>query len=329
MSPYQKYIHLSRYAKWQEDTKRRETYEETVNRYVSFFQDRFPESFPTELIRDGILNQYAMPSMRCLMTAGKALSRDEIAGFNCSFLAIDHPKAFDEILYILMNGTGQGFSVERQHIANLPIISEDFHDVETVIEVRDSRIGWASAFRNLLAMLWVGQIPSWDMSKVRGKGERLKVFGGRSSGPEPLDDLFSFSVELFKKAAGRRLNSIECHDLACKVADIVVVGGVRRSALISLSNLSDDRMRNAKNGQWWIGNQQRALANNSVSYTEKPDIEIFLREWATLIESKSGERGIFNRVAAQKKSDNGRRDHTQVIGTNPCRRNQFKKCVCL
>lgn len=258
--------------------------------------------------------------MRCLMTAGPALDRDNIAGYNCSYVAIDHPRAFDEILYILMCGTGVGFSVERQCVNSLPLINEDMYNVETVIQVHDSRIGWATAFRQLLALLYAGQIPRWDLSKLRPKGARLKTFGGRASGPDPLNHLFQFCVDIFKRAAGRKLNSLECHDIVCKIADIVIVGGVRRSALISLSNLSDDRMRNAKNGQWWISSPQRALANNSAAYTEKPEIEIFLKEWLTLIESKSGERGIFNRVSANKKiASTGRRkvDGYQ-FGTNPC-----------
>lgn len=261
-----------------------------------------------------------MPSMRCLMTAGPALERDNVAGFNCTYVAIDHPRAFDEVLYLLMCGCGVGFSVERQFIANLPVINEDFYNVETVIQVHDSRIGWSTAFRQLIALLYAGQIPHWDLSKLRPKGARLKTFGGRASGPEPLNQLFKFCVEVFKRAAGRRLNSIECHDMVCKIADIVIVGGVRRSALISLSNLSDERMRNAKTGQWWIGNPQRALANISSAYTEKPDIEIFLKEWLSLIESKSGERGIFNRVSATKKAASTGRRKTEGIsfGTNPC-----------
>lgn len=233
---------------------------------------------------------------------------------------MDHPRAFDENLYILLNGCGVGFSVERQYVNQLPIISETMFPCETVISVHDSKLGWASAFKQLIALLYAGQIPSWDMSKVRPKGARLKTFGGRASGPEPLNDLFHFTVNLFKKAAGRRLNSLECHDLMCETANVAVVGGVRRASLISLSNLSDDRMRNAKNGQWWDISPQRRLANNSVCYTEKPEIEIFLREWLTLIESKSGERGIFNRVSAQKKANQtGKRDGSLIQGTNPCR----------
>jgi ribonucleoside-diphosphate reductase alpha chain len=288
-------------------------------RYTAFFKKR-STLFPEEEIKEAILALKVMPSMRCLMTAGPALDRDNIAGYNCSYVAIDHPRAFDEILYILMCGTGVGFSVERQFINSLPLINEDMYNAETVIQVHDSRIGWATAFRQLIALLYAGQIPRWDLTKLRPKGARLKTFGGRASGPEPLNHLFQFCVDVFRRAAGRKLNSLECHDIVCKIADIVIVGGVRRSALISLSNLSDDRMRNAKNGQWWISSPQRALANNSAAYTEKPEIEIFLKEWLTLIESKSGERGIFNRVSAIKKiASTGRRkiDGYQ-FGTNPC-----------
>ena len=315
----QQYVHLSRYARWLEDENRRETWEETVSRYTDFFAARFPELYPADRINKSIRTLRTMPSMRALMTAGPALDRDEMAGFNCSYVAIDHVRAFDEILYILMCGTGVGFSVERQFINNLPTVSEDFHQSDTLITVKDSKIGWASAFREMVSMLYAGQIPKWDVSKVRPAGAKLKTFGGRASGPKPLVDLFNFTTALFKKAAGRKLTSVECHDLVCKVADIVVVGGVRRSALISLSNLSDDRMRVAKSGQWWVDNGQRALANNSAAYTEKPDMEIFLEEWLALIQSKSGERGIFNRVAAKKKAaEFDRRDPNHEFGTNPC-----------
>lgn len=315
----QQYIHLSRYARWLEDEKRRETWEETVDRYASFFKGRFPDSYPQQRIADAIKHLDVMPSMRALMTAGPALDKDEVAGFNCSFVAVDHVRSFDEILYILMCGTGVGFSVERQHIANLPTISETMHPCDATIVVPDSKVGWASSFRQLLSLLYNGQIPTWDVSKIRPAGAKLKTFGGRASGPRPLEDLFAFTVEMFTKAAGRKLNSVECHDLVCKIADIVVVGGVRRSALISLSNLSDDRMRVAKSGQWWIENGHRALANNSAAYTEKPDMELFMEEWMALVKSKSGERGIFNRVAAKKKVlESGRRNPNFDFGTNPC-----------
>lgn len=320
LNDYQRFIHASRYARWLPDESRRETWKETVDRYTGFFSNRFPEVFPTEDVNKAIHNLDVMPSMRCLMAAGPALERDEIAGYNCSFVAIDSPKAFDEVMYVLMCGTGVGFSVERQFTNNLPTIAEEFHETDTTIRVKDSRIGWASAYRELISLLYSGRLPKWDVSGVRPAGARLKTFGGRASGPKPLEDLFAFTVHTFKKAAGRKLNSLECHDIVCKVADIVIVGGVRRSALISLSNLTDDRMRNAKNGAWWESDVQRALANNSVAYTEKPDVGIFLKEWGTLYDSKSGERGIFNRVAATKKaSSNGRRDVEGFdYGTNPC-----------
>lgn len=320
LTDYQRFIHASRYARWLPEENRRETWKETVDRYTGFFKNRFPDTFPADDVNKAIHNLDVMPSMRCLMTAGPALERDEIAGYNCSFVAIDSPKAFDEVMYILMCGTGVGFSVERQFTNNLPSIAEEFHETDTTIRVKDSRIGWASAYRELISLLYSGRLPKWDTSGVRPAGTRLKTFGGRASGPKPLEDLFSFTVHTFKKAAGRKLNSLECHDLVCKVADIVIVGGVRRSALISLSNLTDDRMRNAKNGAWWESDVQRALANNSVAYTEKPDVGIFLKEWGTLYDSKSGERGIFNRVAATKKaSSNGRRDVEGFeYGTNPC-----------
>ena len=330
-SEYQHFIHLSRYARWRDKLGRRETWEETVNRYISYFQDKYPV-LPASLwesLRTGILDLDVMPSMRCLMTAGTALDRDNVAGYNCSFLAFEKPKRFDEMMYILMCGTGVGFSVERQFINKLPEVASEFEETSTTIVVSDSKQGWAKAYRELISLLYAGQIPKWDMSRVRPAGARLKTFGGRASGPGPLDDLFNFTIETFTNAQGRKLNSIEVHDLACKIADIVVVGGVRRSALISLSNLTDERMRRAKNGTWWDDNSQRGLANNSVCYTERPDIEIFLREWMSLIESKSGERGIFNREGAKKKVTSiGRRDPEFEFGTNPCseiilRPNQF------
>ena len=330
MDQYQQFIHKSRYARWLPEQKRRETWAETVNRYVSFWVDRGQIDQKTSAkMFDAIHNMDVMPSMRCMMTAGEALDKDNVAGFNCSYLAIDSPRSFDELMYVLMCGTGVGFSVERNFITKLPVIAESFHKTDSVIVVADSKIGWASAFRELISLLYAGKIPKWDMSKVRPSGARLKTFGGRASGPEPLVDLFNFCVEVFTKAAGRKLTSIECHDVVCKVADIVVVGGVRRSALISLSNLSDPRMAKAKSGNWWELEGQRRLANNSVAYTEKPDFESFLGEMQNMYESKAGERGIFSRVAAQKiAARNGRRDPEQDFGTNPCseiilRSNQF------
>ena len=330
MDQYQQFIHKSRYARWLPEEGRRERWDETVNRYVDFWKDRGQINDKEALkLFNAIFNLEVMPSMRCMMTAGEALNKDNVAGFNCSYLHIDSPRSFDELMYVLMCGTGVGFSVERNFINKLPIVAETFHKTDSVIVVADSKIGWASAFRELISLLYAGKIPKWDMSKIRESGARLKTFGGRASGPEPLDDLFHFCVGIFQKAAGRKLTSIECHDVCCKIADIVVVGGVRRSALISLSNLSDPRMAKAKNGNWWDTEGQRRLANNSVAYTEKPDFESFLAEMQNMYESKAGERGIFSRVAAQKiAARNGRRDPDQDFGTNPCseiilRSNQF------
>ena len=323
---YQNYIAISRYARWIEKENRRETWSETVERYVSYMQGRYEKLTNKKLDKkerdrwvDAITTLKVMPSMRALMTAGPALDKDNVAGFNCSYVAIDNVRTFDEIMYILMCGTGVGFSVERQYVDKLPEIAEKFHTTETVIKVRDSKIGWAKSYRELIAMLYAGQIPQFDMSLVRPAGAKLKTFGGRASGPDPLRDLFKFSIETFQKANGRKLTSIECHDIVCKIADVVVCGGVRRSALISLSNLSDIRMRDAKTGQWWDNNPQRSYANNSVAYTEKPDIGTFMKEWVSLYDSKSGERGIFNRVASQKMATrSGRRDGDFDFGTNPC-----------
>ena len=330
MNEYQEFIHKSRYARWLPEEGRRETWAETVQRYVDFWDNRGQiTKADGEKMYKAIYNLDVMPSMRCLMTAGEALDKDNVAGFNCSYLHIDHQKSFDEMMYVLMCGTGVGFSVERQFIDKLPTVAESFHETDTTIVVADSKIGWASAFRELIAMLYAGKVPKWDMHKVRPAGARLKTFGGRASGSQPLEDLFIFCVGIFQKAKGRRLTSIECHDICCKIAEVVVVGGVRRSALISLSNLSDPRMAKAKSGDWWRNEGQRALANNSVSYTEKPDFESFLSEMHTMYDSKAGERGIFSRVAAQKiAAKNGRRDPEHSFGTNPCseiilRSNQF------
>jgi ribonucleoside-triphosphate reductase (thioredoxin) len=328
MDNYSKFIAASRYARWQDSEGRRETWEETAARYVSYWGNKLGNE-EKQKITSAIVNLEVMPSMRCVMTAGPALDRDNVAGFNCSYLPIDHPKAFDELMYILMCGTGVGFSVERQYIAKLPEIAETLHPTDTTIDVADSKIGWAKAMRQLIAMLYAGEVPSWDVSKVRAAGERLKIFGGRASGPKPLVDLFQYTVDAFKKAAGRKLNSLECHDLCCKIAEVIVVGGVRRSALISLSNPSDGRLRNAKSGQWWEEQGQRALANNSACYTEKPEFNFFMDEMKALYDSKSGERGVFSRVAAQKiAARNKRREANHDFGTNPCseiilRPNQF------
>ena len=330
MDNYQSYIHKSRYARYLPGENRRESWEETVLRYVNYFEEQGKlNTAESDEIKDAILRMDVMPSMRALMTAGEALDRDNVAGFNCSYLPIDHPRAFDEMMYILMCGTGVGFSVERQYVTKLPEVAEDMHPTETVIHVVDSKIGWAKAFRELISLLYSGHVPTWDVTGVRPAGAPLKTFGGRASGPEPLVDLFKFTVDLFKSARGRKLSSIECHDLCCKIAQIVVVGGVRRSALISLSNLTDDRIRRAKHGQWWVDNPHRGLANNSACYTEKPDFEAFLEEWRSLYESRSGERGMFSRVASQRQAaKNGRRDPEWDFGTNPCseiilRPNQF------
>lgn len=318
MDQYQQYIHKSRYARYLDEEQRRETWEETVMRYVEFWKDKLTLEEQGE-IYTSILNMEVMPSMRCMMTAGPALDRDNVAGFNCSYLPIDSPRSFDELMYILLNGTGVGFSVERDYVSQLPVIADTFHDTETTIVVADSKIGWASSFRELISLLYAGKVPKCDLTRVRPAGARLKTFGGRASGPQPLADLFNFSVDMFKGAAGRKLTSLECHDLVCKIADIVVVGGVRRSALISLSNVTDNRMANAKNGEWYLTNGQRALANNSAVYSERPDFDTYSSEMKRLYDSKSGERGIFSRVAAQKvAARNERRDATHKFGTNPC-----------
>ena len=326
---YQAFIHTSRYARWLEKENRRETWPETVARYMtnvvvnklSTFSDvsqKTKSDWALLKIEQAILNLSVMPSMRAMMTAGPALDRDHTAGYNCSYLPVDDPKAFDEAMYILLCGTGVGFSVERQYIQNLPEVPE-LSDSETTVVVKDSKEGWAKGLRQVLALLWAGEIPKWDVSQIRPSGARLKTFGGRASGPAPLIDLFNFAVNTFKAASNRRLSSLECHDLMCYIGQIVVVGGVRRSAMISLSNLSDGRMRHAKSGNWWETAGHRALANNSVCYTEKPDSETFLREWLSLVESKSGERGVFNRQACKALAvRNDRRDPNHEFGTNPC-----------
>ena len=334
---YQSFIHLSRYSRWLPDEGRRETWIETVSRFSNFMQIHLKKNLGVEIesetwrqIEDYIIGLSVMPSMRALMTAGTALERENVAGYNCSYIPIDNPKAFDEILYILMNGTGVGFSVERQYADKLPTIPDrEFEKTDDVVSVSDSKEGWARAFMDLISYLYTCRIPKINVSKVRPAGQRLKTFGGRASGPQPLVNLFDFVIDKFKNAKGRKLNSMECHDIACKTGEVVVVGGVRRSALISLSNLSDQRLRAAKSGAWWETTPERALANNSVVYTEKPDAGIFMKEWLSLYESKSGERGIFNRVSAQEKArENGRRNGGYDFGTNPCseiilRPNQF------
>ena len=316
---YQSFIHTSRYARWLDEEGRRETWSETVDRYINnLVGSKVPQDMADEL-RFAIMDLSVMPSMRALMTAGAALDRDNVAGYNCSYLPVDDPKSFDEAMFILLCGTGVGFSVERQFISKLPDVPETMFNSDTVIVVKDSKEGWAKALRQVIALLYSGEIPKWDTSKIRPAGAKLKTFGGRASGPAPLIDLFNFVTRVFTNAKGRKLSSVECHDIMCKIGEVVVVGGVRRSAMISLSNLSDDRMRHAKSGSWWENDPQRALANNSVSYTEKPDAVSFMREWMSLVESGSGERGIFNRQAsvAQAKK-NGRRDPNFDFGTNPC-----------
>ena len=325
-SLYQQFIHKSRYARWLWDENRRESWDETVARYFDFFEDHLYDTVHFKLdsdtrreLEESVLSLKTMPSMRCMMTAGEALKRENVAGYNCSYVAVDNPRSFDEILYILMNGTGVGFSVESKFTEQMPIVAEKLYESETTIMVADSKLGWAKALKELIHLLYSGQIPKWDLSKVRPAGAPLKTFGGRASGPGPLDSLFKFCVETFKKATGRRLTTLEAHDIVCKIAEIVVVGGVRRSALISLSDLSDDRMRVAKSGEWWKENVQRALANNSYVVRENIDVGIFMKEWLSLYESHSGERGIFSRTASKKQAEKfGRRDPNHDFGTNPC-----------
>ena len=324
---YQEYIHLSRYSRWLPEEKRRETWEETVSRYFKFFEAHLKENYSYEIpigtyieLEEAVLNLEVMPSMRCLMTAGPALKKENIAGYNCAYTPVDNVKSFDEILYVLMNGTGIGFSVETQHIQKLPFVPGELYPTDTIIKVRDSKLGWAKAFRELLSLLWTGLIPSWDMSEVRPAGSVLKTFGGRASGPEPLVSLFQFTVEKFKGAVGRRLRALECHDIVCKIAECIVVGGVRRSALLSLSDLGDDELRNCKSGEFGYENAQRYLANNSANYHEKPDLGTFLKEWRSLYMSKSGERGLFSTLNAKKHTEKlgKRRNVEHEFGTNPC-----------
>ena len=335
---YQEYIHLSRYARWDYNQGRRETWDETVERYFNFFTEWLEEKHEYKLengekteLENVVKDLGVMPSMRCLMTAGPALKKENTAGYNCSYVKVDNQRSFDEILYVLMNGTGVGFSVEEEYTTQLPVIPDELYDTDTVIVVADSKLGWAKAFKELISLLYGGHVPKWDVSKVRPAGAPLKTFGGRASGPEPLVDLFNFTINTFRNAKGRKLKQVECHDIVCKTAEIVVVGGVRRSALISLSDLNDREMRFAKSGQWWEQNVQRALANNSVNYKEKPDVGTFMREWLSLYDSKSGERGIYNSMSAKRTVEriNGRyrdgsgdyirrRDPREDFGTNPC-----------
>jgi len=335
---YQEYIHLSRYARWDYDLGRRETWDETVGRYFNFFTEWLEEKHDYKLengqrieLENTVKELKVMPSMRCLMTAGPALEKENVAGYNCAYIKVDSPRSFDEILYVLMNGTGVGFSVEQEHTNQLPAVPDELYDTDTVVVVADSKLGWAKAFKELVSLLYGGHIPKWDVSKVREAGAPLKTFGGRASGPAPLVDLFKFTINTFKNSLGRKLHPVECHDIVCKTAEIVVVGGVRRSALISLSNLNDREMRFAKHGEWYTHNVQRALANNSVNYKEKPDVGTFMREWLSLYDSKSGERGIYSSMSAQRhteklntqrKNEDGtyiqRRVAREDFGTNPC-----------
>ena len=335
---YQEYIHLSRYARWDYDLGRRETWDETVGRYFNFFTEWLEKKHDYKLengqrieLENSVKELKVMPSMRCLMTAGPALEKENVAGYNCAYIKVDSPRSFDEILYVLMNGTGVGFSVEEEYTNQLPAVPEELYDTDTVVVVADSKLGWAKAFKELVSLLYGGHIPKWDVSKVREAGAPLKTFGGRASGPAPLVDLFKFTINTFKSSLGRKLHPVECHDIVCKTAEIVVVGGVRRSALISLSNLNDREMRFAKHGEWYTHNVQRALANNSVNYKEKPDVGTFMREWLSLYDSKSGERGIYNGMSAKKtveqlneryKDEDGkfitRRIAREDFGTNPC-----------
>ena len=326
---YQQFIHLSRYSRWNYDQKRRETWEETVDRYFNFFKEHLKDNYDYKFkdqdiaeLREAVLSLQIMPSMRCLMTAGSALKKENVAGYNCAYAHIDSIRSFDEILYILMNGTGIGFSVERRYTEKLPYIPFELHDTDTTIIVADSKLGWARAFKELVALIYSGHIPKWDLSNVREAGSILKTFGGRASGPEPLESLFNFTIKTAQEAKGRKLKPIECHDIVCKVAEIVVVGGVRRSALLSLSDIDDDDMRHAKSGAWFHENPQRALANNSANYHEEPSTGTFLREWTALYDSKSGERGIFSSkvsaLQAQKNSDRFVDQDIHCFGTNPC-----------
>lgn len=335
-NPYENFIALSRYARWDEDKGRREVWVETVSRLIDFFKGDLRDRMNYDVSDDqvdeifkAVVSQNVMPSMRALMTAGPALKRNHIAAYNCAFIPVDSVRSFDEALLILMQGTGLGFSVESKNVGKLPEVAETFHDTDTTIVVGDSKEGWAKAYKELIAMVWSGNVPKWDMSNVRPAGARLKTFGGRASGPEPLNDLFNHTVSVIKGAAGRRLKSVEAHSIMCKIAEVVVVGGVRRSALISLSDLDDYEMARAKSGAWWETKSHFGLANNSAVYDKKPSVEQFLNEWTSLIESKSGERGIFNLHAARSQTDvRGRRDSSLIQGTNPCseinlRNNEF------
>jgi len=326
MNLYRQFISLSRYARWKDEELRRETWDETVHRFISFMRNHLKENTSYELeesledeLYQAIYMHEVMPSMRLLMTAGEPVEIDNICAYNCSYLAINRPQAFDEVLYILMNGTGVGFSVEKEDVDKLPEIPADIEKVDRTIIVGDSKLGWAKAFRQLLESLWNGEEVSVDYSKIRPMGSRLKTFGGRASGPDPLKKLFGFTVDTFREAAGRHLKPIEVHDIVCKIGSCVEVGGVRRSALISLSDLNDADLRVAKTGEWWREKSFRSQANNSAVYEGKPSMGQFMEEWVSLYNSKSGERGIFNRDACRTViSRNGRREANHKFGTNPC-----------
>lgn len=319
---YSQFIHISRYARYNDELKRRETWIETVDRFINYFKGKVSTGktkIPWEELREGILNLEVMPSMRALMTAGEALDKDNIAGYNCAYVTIDSQKAFDEIMYILMCGTGVGYSVESRYTNKLPEVPDELHESDTVIVFKDSKLGWATGYREFMSLLYSGKIAQWDVSKLRPSGARLKTFGGRSAGPEPLVDLLKFTINSFQKSRGRRLSTLECHDLVCKIADIVVCGGVRRSALISLSDLNDDQIRHSKSGNWWLEQGHRALSNNSAVYEQKPDMATFMNEWLALHMSRSGERGIFSRKASQVAAAKYERRSIEIdYGTNPC-----------
>ncbi len=326
LDEYQKFIYASRYSRWNEKEQRREFWGETVKRYLDFFETHLKKknnyTLPARLrkqLEKAISNLEIMPSMRCLMTAGEALKRDNVAGYNCSFLNIDNPKSFDEAMYILMCGTGVGFSVEKKFVEKLPKVPDEIVESSEIILVDDSKIGWATAFRKLISLLYAGRIPRWDVTQIRPKGSPLKTMGGRASGPEPLVELMEFAIKIFNESKGQKLSCLQCHDIMCKIGEIVIVGGVRRSALISLSDIDDTELRTAKNSSWWEENPQRALANNSACYDKKPELETFMDEWLSLIKSRSGERGIFNREASKLQVlRTNRRDPNFDFGTNPC-----------
>jgi ribonucleoside-diphosphate reductase alpha chain len=319
MDDYSRFIHASRYARWRDDLGRRETWEETVVRLIDYYERVHKDKDISRRLFTSIRDMEVMPSMRAMMTAGPALDRCNVGAYNCAYLPVDSPRSFDEAMYILMCGTGVGFSVEDRYVSQLPRITEVFEPTDTTIVVEDSKEGWAKAFRELITLLIAGRIPQWNVEKIRPAGSRLKTFGGRASGPEPLVRLFEFSVALFRRAAGRKLTPLEAHDLMCMVADVVVVGGVRRSAMISLSDLGSEAMATAKSGTWWEGHVHRQLANNSAVYNGRPEVGEFLKEWKSLYDSKSGERGIFNRDASRRIVERlGKRDPNHEFGTNPC-----------